>query len=151
MTWLALEHAYGFWLSLGGLLLAAEMLGAGGYLLWSGIAALLTGVITWCVPLNVTWQSITFATLTVAAALSWWQWLRHRNSMKAAPLLNQRTQQLIGQHGILTEAINNGIGRVSLGDSTWRAESDEDLPAGTRVEIIAVNGITLRVRPTHGT
>lgn len=32
-----------FWLSLGGVLLAAEMLGAGGYLLWSGVAALLVG------------------------------------------------------------------------------------------------------------
>ena len=40
-------HPHVFWLSLGGLLLAAEMLGAGGYLLWSGIAALVTGLLTW--------------------------------------------------------------------------------------------------------
>mgnify|MGYP004710963193 FL=1 len=33
------------WLSLGGLLLAAEMLGGNGYLLWSGVAALATGLL----------------------------------------------------------------------------------------------------------
>ena len=30
-------HPHIFWLSLGGLLLAAEMLGGNGYLLWSGV------------------------------------------------------------------------------------------------------------------
>ncbi len=38
-------NPYGFWLSLGGLLLVAEMLGAGGYLLWSGIAAVIVGIL----------------------------------------------------------------------------------------------------------
>ncbi len=35
-----------FWLSLGGLLLAAEMLGGSGYLLWSGVAGVVTGALT---------------------------------------------------------------------------------------------------------
>ncbi|MGM3174939.1 NfeD family protein [Dickeya lacustris] len=151
MAWLALENGYGYWLSLGGLLLAAEMLGASGYLLWSGIAALLTGVITWCLPLNATWQCLLFATLTVAAALCWWLWLRQRSGIHTGPLLNQRTQLLIGQHGVVTEAINNGIGRVSIADSTWRAESNDALAVGTQVEIIAVIGITLQVRPLRAT
>lgn len=30
------QNPHGFWLSLGGVLLAAELLGAGGYLLWAG-------------------------------------------------------------------------------------------------------------------
>ena len=34
-------HPHLFWLSLGGLLLAAEMLGGSGYLLWSGVAGVL--------------------------------------------------------------------------------------------------------------
>ncbi|MDU1458473.1 MAG: NfeD family protein, partial [Klebsiella sp.] len=38
MIALILAHPHIFWLSLGGLLLAAEMLGGNGYLLWSGIA-----------------------------------------------------------------------------------------------------------------
>lgn len=38
MMELIVVHPHIFWLSLGGLLLAAEMLGGNGYLLWSGVA-----------------------------------------------------------------------------------------------------------------
>lgn len=42
MMELMVVHPHIFWLSLGGLLLAAEMLGGNGYLLWSGVAAVIT-------------------------------------------------------------------------------------------------------------
>lgn len=41
MMELMVVHPHIFWLSLGGLLLAAEMLGGNGYLLWSGVAAVI--------------------------------------------------------------------------------------------------------------
>ncbi|VDY44849.1 Putative activity regulator of membraneprotease YbbK [Salmonella enterica subsp. enterica serovar Daytona] len=41
MIAMILVHPHIFWLSLGGLLLAAEMLGGNGYLLWSGVAAVI--------------------------------------------------------------------------------------------------------------
>ncbi|MEI7345005.1 NfeD family protein [Dickeya chrysanthemi] len=147
MMALVWENAHWFWLSLGGLLLAAEMLGAGGYLLWSGIAALFTGILAWLLPLDWAWQYIAFAVLTVVAALLWWQWLRRRLDKQPTPMLNQRGQQLIGLHTTLTEPLVNGLGRVNIGDSSWRVQAEQDLPAGTVVEVIAVEGITLRVRP----
>ncbi|AJC65543.1 MULTISPECIES: NfeD family protein [Dickeya] len=142
-----LENAHWFWLSLGGLLLAAEMLGAAGYLLWSGVAALLTGILAWLLPLDWAWQCIAFAVLTVIAALLWWQWLRRRLEKQPSPVLNQRGQQLIGLHTTLSEPLVNGFGRVSIGDSSWRIQAEQDLPAGTVVEITAVEGITLQVKP----
>ncbi|MCO7260815.1 NfeD family protein [Dickeya zeae] len=142
-----LENAHWFWLSLGGLLLAAEMLGAAGYLLWSGVAALLTGILAWLLPLDWAWQCIAFAVLTVIAALSWWQWLRRRLEKQPSPVLNQRGQQLIGLHTTLSEPLVNGFGRVNIGDSSWRIQAEQDLPAGTVVEVTAVEGITLQVKP----
>ncbi len=47
MIAMILVHPHIFWLSLGGLLLAAEMLGGNGYLLWSGVAAVITGLTVW--------------------------------------------------------------------------------------------------------
>lgn len=47
MMELMVVHPHIFWLSLGGLLLAAEMLGGNGYLLWSGVAAVITGLVVW--------------------------------------------------------------------------------------------------------
>lgn len=52
MMELMVVHPHIFWLSLGGLLLAAEMLGGNGYLLWSGVAAVITGLVVWLVPLG---------------------------------------------------------------------------------------------------
>ena len=52
MIAMILVHPHIFWLSLGGLLLAAEMLGGNGYLLWSGVAAVITGLVVWLVPLD---------------------------------------------------------------------------------------------------
>ena len=49
MMELMVVHPHIFWLSLGGLLLAAEMLGGNGYLLWSGVAAVITGLVVWLV------------------------------------------------------------------------------------------------------
>ncbi|MBG6247436.1 MULTISPECIES: NfeD family protein [Symbiopectobacterium] len=141
------ENAHWVWLSLGGLLLAAEMLGASGYLLWSGVSAVIIGLLTWVLPLPWAWQGTLFAVLTIIVALLWWYWLRSRSRRIAdATLLNQRSRQLIGVRATTTEAVEDGIGRARIGDSTWRIKTDEALPVGTTVEVIAVDGITLHVR-----
>lgn len=141
------ENAHWVWLSLGGLLLAAEMLGASGYLLWSGVSAVIIGLLTWVLPLPWAWQGALFAALTIIIALLWWYWLRSRSRrITDATLLNQRSQQLIGVRATITEAVEDGVGRAKIGDSTWRVKADNALPAGTAVEVIAVEGITLHVR-----
>ena len=63
MIELIVAHPHAFWLSLGGLLLAAEMLGGNGYLLWSGVAAVITGLLVWILPLDWAWQGALFAAL----------------------------------------------------------------------------------------
>lgn len=59
--------------------------------------------------------------------------------------LNQRNEQLIGQTTILQEALVSGSGRVNLGDTTWAVRCNEDLPAGTKIVVIDVEGIILVV------
>lgn len=144
-----LTHPHIFWLSLGGLLLAAEMLGGNGYLLWSGVAGIITGLLVWLLPLGWEWQGVIFAVLTLLAAWLWWRWLANRvkQQPRADSQLNQRGQQLVGKVFALEAALINGRGHIKVGDSSWPVSADEDLPAGTRVEVIAVEGITLKVRP----
>ncbi|WP_233962069.1 NfeD family protein [Pectobacterium versatile] len=144
---LVMENAHWFWLSLGGLLLAAEMLGASGYSLWSGLSAVLVGLLTWVMPMGWPWQGTIFAILTIVTALLWWYWLRKRTLSRPQSMLNQRGQQLVGLRATLTDPVINGFGRVNIGDSSWRVKSEQDLPVGTQVEVIAIDGITLYVRP----
>ncbi len=86
------DHPHIFWLSLGGLMLAAEMLGGNGYLVWSGVAAVITGLVVWLVPLGWEWQGVMFAILTLLAAWLWWKWLsrRVREQKHSDSHLNQR-------------------------------------------------------------
>lgn len=141
-------HSHIFWLSLGGLLLAAEMLGGNGYLLWSGVAAVITGLTVWLLPVGWEWQGVMFAVLTLLAAWLWWKWLakRVREQKPADRQLNQRGQQLVGRRFMLESGLVNGRGHVRVGDSSWPVSATEDLAGGTLVEVIAVEGITLHVR-----
>ena len=61
--------------------------------------------------------------------------------------LNQRGQQLVGRRLTLDAPLVNGRGHVRVGDSSWPVIADEDFAAGSKVEVIAVEGITLRIRP----
>lgn len=149
MIGMILAHPHLFWLSLGGLLLAAEMLGGSGYLLWSGVAGVVTGALTWLLPLSWEWQGTLFAVLTLLAAWLWSKWLRKRvkTQRPADAQLNQRGQQLVGRRLTLDAPLVNGRGHVRVGDSSWPVIADEDFAAGSKVEVIAVEGITLRIRP----
>lgn len=70
MIAMILVHPHIFWLSLGGLLLAAEMLGGNGYLLWSGVAAVITGLTVWLLPLGWEWQGGAVCGLNVTGGLA---------------------------------------------------------------------------------
>lgn len=140
-----LANPWWLWLTLGGVLLAAEMLGTSGYLLWSGVAAVLVGLLVWLVPLPWEWQGMSFAILTVLSAFWWYRWLQRRDRHRPPSLLNQRGQQLIGQQLVLDAPLINGVGHVRIGDGNWRVQADEDLPAGCPVTVVAIEGITLHV------
>ena len=136
-----------FWLSLGGLLLIAELLGAGGYLLWSGISAVIMACITWLIPeLSWDWQGILFAIMIILSVLGWRKWLSIRNkSVPDEP--NQKQHQLIGTKARLISATNNGYSRIRLADGSWRVYCSRELSANTEVEVIDVDGITLKIEP----
>ncbi len=142
-----IAHPHWFWLTLGGLLLAAEMLGTSGYLLWSGLAAVLVGVTEWFIPLSWTGQGLLFAVLTLLCVYFWYRWMRYRESSQQANTLNQRGSQLMGMQLTLDSTLQNGLGHVRIGDSSWRVQADSDLPAGTKVIVTGVVGITLMIQP----
>ena len=113
------------------------------------LAGVVTGALTWLLPLSWEWQGTLFAVLTLLAAWLWSKWLRKRvkTQRPADAQLNQRGQQLVGRRLTLDAPLVNGRGHVRVGDSSWPVIADEDFAAGSKVEVIAVEGITLRIRP----
>jgi len=142
-----IAHPHWFWLTLGGLLLAAEMLGTSGYLLWSGIAAVLVGIVEWLSPFSWTAQGSLFALLTLVCVYLWYRWIRYRERSQQPNSLTQRGTQLTGTLLTLDAPLVNGVGHVMLGDSSWRVQPDQDLPGGTQVIVTGIEGITLHIAP----
>lgn len=144
--WDYLQHlSFWDWLAFGTLLLILEVFGAGGYLLWIGVAAASVGVLTYLMP-GLPWalQFILFGVLSVLTAVFWWR--RQRTAAKPSdqPGLNRRGSELLGRHFVLHEAISGGRGKIKAGDSLWLV-TGPDLPAGSTVRVIGQDGVLLRV------
>jgi membrane protein implicated in regulation of membrane protease activity len=133
------------WLALGTVLLIFEVFGAGGYLLWVGIAAAGVGLITFLLP-QTPWalQFILFAVLSILSAVLWWK--RQRTAAKPSdqPGLNMRGSELLGKEFELFEPISSGRGKIKAGGSMWLV-SGPDMPSGSKVRVIGQDGVILRV------
>jgi membrane protein implicated in regulation of membrane protease activity len=139
------------WWILALVLIAFEVVAPGYFMLWIGIAAAVTGVLLWLVPgLSLLAQAIVFAVLAFASCAVYWRWLRPRLQRREAGTerLNRRAEQMIGQRYVLVDAIVNGRGKAQVGDGQWLV-SGPDLPAGSTVEVVAVDGATLSVRAAN--
>ncbi|MEM7398470.1 MAG: NfeD family protein [Pseudomonadota bacterium] len=134
------------WLILAALLLALEMLAPGIFLMWFGLAALVTGVAALRYDIAWQWQLIWFCGLSLVTAVLVKQYLRKNPGETDAPLLNKRAVQLVGQTLTLVDPIENGRGSVRAGDTIWRVEGPA-LPRGTSVKVVGADGSMLRVEP----
>lgn len=126
-------------------LMAAEMLLPGFYLLWLGIAAGLVAVLLFLWPgLPFELQLLLFAVTSVGSIVAWRAWRNRHPVTSDQPNLNERARHYVGQLYALDAAIVNGAGKVRVGDTVWKV-AGEDAPAGTRVKVVGVEGMTLRV------
>jgi membrane protein implicated in regulation of membrane protease activity len=132
------------WLGLGTVLLILEVFGAGGYLLWVGIAAAAVGVLTFLLPMFWTVQFLLFAVLSILMAVYWWRRQRSVNRPSDQPGLNNRGQELIGRTFAVHTAIVEGRGKIKVGDSVWIV-TGPDAPVGAQVRVVGQDGAILRV------
>ena len=134
------------WIVAGLILLALELVLPGGFLLWMGIAGLVTGGVTLAVPIGWPLQWLIFGVVSLVGIALWVRWQRGRPIASDRPYLNRRADQLVGQEAVLEQAIAQGFGRVVLGDTVWRV-AGQDLPIGTPVRITGSTGNVLQVEP----
>ncbi|QEL24800.1 NfeD family protein [Bosea sp. F3-2] len=142
--WL-MNHSGWLWAILGLLLIGGEMLAPGVFLIWLGLAALVTGAIVGLI--GVGWQAamLVFAVLAVVCVIIGRLLTRRRSEEPdAATGLNDRGRQLIGKVFRLEATMNGGEGRIRVGDSSWRVIGPE-LLAGTEIKVVRVEGATLVV------
>ncbi len=134
------------WWTLAIVLVVLEIFVSGTFFLWMGISALVVGVMLLVYPaLAWEYQLLAFAILSVASIVAWLRFGRRFQTRSDQPALNRRGEQYIGRSFVLDEPIVNGYGKIRVDDTTWRI-SGTDSPAQSRIEVIGVDGVLLKVK-----
>jgi len=134
------------WLTIALVLAVAEMAIPGVFLIWMAGAALVTGLLSWVLPLGMPIQIVIFAVLSILAVFMGRRYLVRHPVVSADPLMNRRGDRAVGEMVVVTQAIVGGSGRVRLGDSEWLARG-ADAAAGTRLTVTGIDGSVLLVAP----
>lgn len=133
------------WVVVGLVLIGGELMAPGVFLIWLGLAALLTGLVVGLLGLGWQASALVFAALSIASVIVGRLSTRRKSDEPdLAQGLNDRGRQLIGKVFRLEATMTGGEGRIRVGDSSWRITGPE-LLAGTEVRVVRVEGATLVV------
>ena len=148
MSGLPIEPAW-LWLIGGVVLLMAEVIAPGFFLLFIGAAAIATGLLTLGLGFAVPLQLAVFAVLAfLTVRIIGRRFYASRYDYTADPHLNDRVARLLGRVVVVVQPVDSHGGRVRVGDSEWSARGGP-AAAGDRVRIVDVEGNCLKVEPEH--
>jgi membrane protein implicated in regulation of membrane protease activity len=132
------------WLIGGLVLLIAEVVAPGFFLLFIGAAAMVTGAFVLMFDLGLVPGLALFVLYTVVAVMIGRKVYAARPVASSDPHLNDRSARLVGRSVEVVSAIDERDGRVRVGDSEWSARGGP-ARAGERVRITGVDGNCLTV------
>ena len=137
------------WLwAIGGLvLLIAEMIAPGFFLIFIGVAAIATGFATLALGLGLPVQLLVFVIAAGLALLFGKRRYEESPNVDLDSRLNDPGRRLEGRTAEVVATVDDHGGRVRLGDSEWSARGGP-AAVGSRVTISGVDGNCLIVAPT---
>ena len=149
MDWLTELYAnqpFWIWLTVGAVILTAELATGSGWLLWPAVSAAIVAYLTMLgVDVGLPGEIALFAVLTIATTFLSRRFLKRP---KDGANLNEPAR-LIGRTGQATSPFVGGYGRVAVEGCEWAAEveGEEAVEEGARVEVAALaDGARLVVR-----
>lgn len=126
------------WLIAAAVLGIGEIIIPGAFLMWMGIAALITGLATLVLPLGVALQLAVFAVMAVASVYAGRRILVRSPIVSADPLLNDRGARMIGEIVTAVTAVDDLSGRVKVGDGVWSARG-ATASVGDRLRVVGID------------
>lgn len=139
-------HAGWLWAIGGLLLLIAEIVAPGFFLVFLGVAAIATGLFTLLFDLGLGPQLALFIVYTALAVMIGKRWYGEPDTDDQSTKLNDPGKRLVGKTVTVVEAVDDHGGRVRVGDSEWSARGGP-AAAGERVTVTGVDGNCLTVEP----
>jgi inner membrane protein len=137
------------WLIGGIVLLIAEVIAPGFFLMFIGAAAIATGLLSLLLPVGIPLQLAMFAILAVVLVrVGGRRAYASKYDFSTDPLLNDRAGRLLGTVVTVVQPVDAHGGRVRVGDGEWSARGGP-AAAGERVRIVDIDGNCLKVEPEH--
>jgi membrane protein implicated in regulation of membrane protease activity len=137
-------HPGWMWAIGGLLLLIAEMVAPGFFLIFLGVAAIATGLFTLLFDLGLAPQLVLFIIYTALAVMIGKRWYAEPDHANQAVGLNNPSERMLGKSVTVVDPVDDHGGRVRVGDGEWSARGGP-AAAGARVRVVAVDGNCLVV------
>lgn len=126
------------WVIVGAILVGLEIVAPGVFLLWIGLGAVIVGLSVLIAPeLPMAWQLLVFAVAMLGSIGIGFAIQRRSRISATATTLNRELDALIGRHVEAIDDFSGGQGRIRVGDTSYNAESDTPVAAGSRLRITA--------------
>ncbi|MDA9180567.1 NfeD family protein [Emcibacteraceae bacterium] len=138
-----------FWFILTLVLFGLEMVVPGVIFMWLAFAAIVVGGIVLIDP-SMGWeiQFIIFSVLGVVSVFSGRTYLRRNPIVSEDEELNDRGARYIGNKYTVERAMQNGEGKIRIGDTLWLVRGDFEADVGSKVKVIGSDGVVLLVEKT---
>jgi len=134
------------WAIGGVLLLIAEIIAPGFFLVFLGAAAIATGLFTLLFDLGIVPQLVLFAIYAVLAVMIGKRWYGEPHDGDQRHPINEPAKRLVGKTVTAVSDVDDHGGRVRVGDGEWNARGGP-AAAGERLTVTAVEGNCLIVEP----
>lgn len=129
-------------------LIGLELVTGTTYVLWPAAAAIILAVGVFLLPLTWEMQFLIFAILSVILLFVGHFYLRPLMKSDEPSDTNNPVRAMVGRRVVAFSDFENGEGRVTVGDTQWKASTDgEDPKTGDALVITNVVGTTLNVQP----
>ena len=136
------------WGLLGIVLVGVELVTGSTYILWPAVAAFLVALGVAILPLSWEIQFLVFAIISTALLVVGHFYIRPLLKSGEPSEINDPSRSMLGKHVTAFIDFDNGHGRVTVGDTQWKAASSgKDPKEGDRLVITSVKGTTLFVEP----
>jgi membrane protein implicated in regulation of membrane protease activity len=137
------------WLIGGIVLLIAEVIAPGFFLMFIGAAAIATGLLSLLLPVGIPLELAMFAILAVIfVRVGGRRAYASKYDFSTDPMLNDRAGRLLGKIVTVVQPVDANGGRVKVGDGEWSARG-APAAVGDRVRIVDIDGNCLKVEPEH--
>jgi len=137
------------WFFIGLALFLLELAGPGLIMFFFGIGAWIVAAICFISPLSINFQLFLFLFVSLLSLSIFRRHLKEvfKGHVKAKQDLSKNFDDFIGENAIVKKAISQKkSGKVEFHGSSWNAEADEDIEAGTNVIIISKENLTFKVK-----